>query len=275
MYNNTFSSSRFFVSLLTLVLLVLSPAIAQDYSLYQKQQYTNAEGKTLPYRILYPKNYDKSKKYPLILFLHGAGERGNDNEKQLVHGAKLFLTDENREKFPCILVMPQCPTDSYWSSVKVDRSTQPLTLDFDYSRPMNWPLASAMEVVQQLAETEAVDTRRLYIMGLSMGGMGTFEALHNFPKVFAAAAPICGGADVEAYDKRVRKVPFWVFHGDVDSVVNVDNSRKIVDKLKKLRISVEYSEYPGINHNSWDNAFAEPDLLPWMFSNTRKKAAKF
>lgn len=263
------------VNILLTFLVLVSPAIAQDYSLYQKRQYTHTDGNTLPYRILYPENYDKAKKYPLILFLHGAGERGNDNEKQLVHGAKLFLKDENREQFPCILIMPQCPTDSYWSSVKVDRSTQPGTFGFDYTRPLNWPLEATLEVVKKITQEEAVDTKRLYIMGLSMGGMGTFESLHHYPKVFAAAAPICGGADVEAYDKRVRKLPFWVFHGDSDSVVGVDNSRKIVDKLKKLGVSVDYTEYPGINHNSWDKAFAEPKLLPWMFSQSSKKRAKF
>jgi predicted peptidase len=272
-HRNSFSPG--ILPFLLVLLLVVPPALAQDYSLYQKRQYTNADGNTLPYRVLYPKNYDRTKKYPLILFLHGAGERGNDNEKQLVHGAKLFLKDENREQFPCIVIIPQCPTDSYWSSVNIDRSTKPSTFDFDYTHPLNWPLVAAMEVVKQVLKEEGVNKKQLYIMGLSMGGMGTFEALYNFPKVFAAAAPICGGADVNAYDKRVQEIPFWVFHGDADAVVSVDNSRKIVDKLKKLNISVDYSEYPGINHNSWDNAFAEPNLLPWMFSKSRKKAAKF
>src|SRR4030095_14388480 len=101
-------------------------AFAQDLSLYEKKEYTSSNGKILPYRILYPEQYDKSKKYPLILFLHGAGERGSDNEKQLVHGATLFIADSNRKKFPCIVVFPQCPTDSSWTSVKIDRSKTPL-----------------------------------------------------------------------------------------------------------------------------------------------------
>ena len=98
-----------------LFVFVCVAAIAQDMSLFQKKEY-NEEGKMLPYRILYPENYDKSKKYPLVLFLHGAGERGSDNEIQLMHGGALFVADSNRKKFPCIVVFPQCPADSSWGS---------------------------------------------------------------------------------------------------------------------------------------------------------------
>lgn len=262
-------------TLLALVLITQGTLSAQDFSLYEKGEFKTTDGHILPYRLLYPKNYDKTKKYPVILFLHGAGERGNDNEKQLTHGAKLFLDEQNREKYPSFLIMPQCPQESYWSSVQADRTRQPMTFTFDYTRPSNWPLEAALDVVEQLTNQEGVDPRRLYIMGLSMGGMGTFEALYRHPNVFAAAAPICGGADVAAYDKRVRKTPFWVFHGAADSVVPVENSRQIVEKLKELKVPVQYTEYPGVNHNSWDNAFAEPQLLPWLFSHSRKKKAKF
>ena len=102
-----------------------------------------------------------------------------------------------------------------------------------------------------------------------MGGMGTFEAVYRAPGLFAAAAPICGGGDVARYDKRVRKVPFWVFHGDADAVVGVKQSRDMVAKLKTLRNKVKYTEYPGVNHNSWDNAFAETDFLAWMFAQRK------
>jgi predicted peptidase len=241
-------------------------AIAQDLSLYQKRVYVNEKKDTLRYRILFPENYDKTKKYPLVLFLHGAGERGRDNEKQLTHGAKLFLSPESRKNFPCIVVFPQCPSESFWSSMKADRSKTPMVFDFDYSRPSNTPLLSSIEVVNRLTKEEAVDKKRVYITGLSMGGMGTFEVVYRFPKLFAAAMPICGGGDVKSYDKRVSKIPFWVFHGAVDAVVDVKYSREMVEKLKALNVKVKYSEYPGVNHNSWDNAFAEPEFLSWMFS---------
>jgi predicted peptidase len=228
------------------------------------------EGNVLPYRILYPENYDKSRKYPLLLFLHGGGERGHDNEKQLVHGAKLFLTEKNRKAFPAIIVVPQCPADSYWARANVDRSVQPFAISFDYTASPQWPLVAANELVKRLGNEEAVDKTRIYITGLSMGAMGAFESVYRYPDLYAAALPICGGGDAGAYDERVKKTAFWIFHGADDSVVDVKLSREMLARLKALKVETRYSEYPGVNHNSWDNAFAEPDFLKWMLAHRRK-----
>ena len=236
---------------------------------YLRKEFESA-GNILPYRMLYPENYDKNKKYPLILFLHGAGERGNDNEKQLIHGARLFVTETNRKAFPAIVLIPQCPEDSYWASVKIDRSTQPYKIDFDYNASPQWPLVAANELVKKVANEEAVDKSRIYITGLSMGGMGTFESVYRYPELYAAALPICGGGDTNLYDKRVRKTAFWIFHGTDDSVVDVKLSRDMQTKLKSLKVENKYSEYPGVNHNSWDNAFADPAFLSWAFTHKRK-----
>ncbi len=247
----------------------LSPlaALTQDLSTFEKGEYTSPDGSVLPYRILFPDEYDKAKRYPLVLVLHGAGERGNDNEKQLVHGGKLFLDSAVRKNYPAIVVFPQCPQESYWSSVKIDRTTTPLALSFDYSQPVTAPLRDAMALVREIVSKEGVNPKKVYITGLSMGGMGTFEAVHRYPDTFAAALPICGGGDTLQYKKV--KTPFWVFHGTADGVVDVKYSRAMVDRLKEMKVKVKYTEYPGVNHNSWDNAFAEPDFLKWMFS--RKK----
>ncbi len=242
-----------------------------QFDIYQKKEFAFAEGKVLSYRILYPENYDKTKKYPLLLFLHGAGERGNDNEKQLVHGAKLFITPESRKNFPAIIIIPQCPAESFWASTKIDRTTQPYKIEFDYTAEPAWPLAAANELVKKISKDEAVDKLKVYITGLSMGGMGTFESVYRYPELYAAAAPICGGGSTSSYDKRVTKTAFWVFHGAADPVVDVKLSREMVDKLKALKSEVKYSEYPGVGHNSWDNAFAEPDYLSWMLSHKMKK----
>lgn len=257
---------------LVLLLFVFSfSLVAQDLSLFEKKTFKSKAGHELPYRILYPKNYTKNKKYPLVLFLHGAGERGNNNETQLVHGARLFLDSVNREKYPAIVIFPQCPAEGYWANVKIDRTKMPLDLEFDYDRPVTPALQAAVELVQNTLTSENIDKKRVYIAGLSMGGMGTFEAVYRFPELFAAAVPICGGADVEAYDKRVSKIPFRVFHGNKDDVVKPVHSQEIVKKLKVLNTSVEYIEYPDANHNSWDSAFAEPDFLSWLFSKEKKK----
>ena len=255
------------LSLLLLVCCSFAVA-AQDLSMYQKKEFTAPHGGTLKYRILFPENYDGRKTFPLILVLHGAGERGNDNEKQLVHGSKLFLDAEVRRKFPAIVVFPQCPEERYWSSVKIDRNKMPLELDFDYTRPATEPLSLAITLVENLIRTEKVDARCVYITGLSMGGMGTFEAVHRNPELFAAALPICGGGDTIQYKKV--DTPFWIFHGDADAVVDVKYSRAMVDKLKDLKVKVKYTEYPGVNHNSWDSAFAEPKYLKWMFGKRRR-----
>jgi predicted peptidase len=250
--------------------LLKKPVSDPAYAPYEKKEFLFANGKTLPYRILYPENYDKTKKYPLVLFLHGAGERGNDNEKQLTWGGKLFLKEENRKSFPAIIVFPQCPSESFWAVVKIETNVQPYKITFDYTGEPNWPLAAANELVKKIAGEEAVDKSRIYISGLSMGGMGTFESIYRYPGQYAAAMPICGGGDVNHYDKKIAKIPFWVFHGAADAVVDVNLSREMVNKLKTLKAEVKYSEYPGVNHDSWNNAFAEPDYMSWMFSHKKK-----
>jgi len=241
---------------------------AQDQSVYVKKEFISSKGTHLPYRLLYPDVPAKGK-LPLVLVLHGGGERGNDNEKQLTHGAGLFTEPANRKNFPAYVLFPQCPGDSYWASATIDRGTNPFKIEIDYSKPVPKGLEATMELVKHLAKTEKIDKKRIYITGLSMGAMGTFEAVHRFPKTFAAALPICGIADVEAYNARAKKVPFWIFHGDADAVVSVSGSRDIVAKLRSLGYTVTYTEYPGVNHNIWDHAFKEDNFLSWMFSKRR------
>ena len=237
---------------------------------YERKVFSDAGGNELPYRILYPQNYDSTRQYPVLLFLHGAGERGSDNQSQLIHGGKLFLQPENRSDFPAIVIFPQCPADNSWSAAlrRVNRETGERI--FDYSTAPSWPLTAAAGIVQQLLDEKKADPKRVYITGLSMGGFGTFEMVHRYPHLFAAAAPICGGGDVKAYDKRVKNIPFWVFHGSEDAVVLPKHSREMVDKLKQLKAKVRYTEYPGVRHDSWTNAFAEPDYLKWIFSQRKK-----
>lgn len=238
---------------------------------FTKSAYQDEAGNVLPYQILFPRNYDRNRQYPLVLFLHGAGERGTDNEKQLTHGGKLFLDEKARTDFPAIVVFPQCPPESYWSSVNIDREKRPMLLDFSYNDQLNWPTQAAVDLVKSLLKTESVDKNRVYLMGLSMGGMGTFETLSRYPKLFAAATPICGGGDPDLTKRYAKRLPLWVFHGDADDVVEVKYSRKMVAKLKELGGRVSYTEYPGVGHGSWNNVFAEPRLLPWLFAQNRKK----
>jgi len=226
---------------------------------------------TLPYQILYPEKFDSKKKYPLVFVLHGSGERGTDNKAQLIHGGKLFLRPEIREKFPAIVIFPQCPKNDFWANVKVTPTADgKRAFTFPYEKSPTKAMALLIGLVESYRKESTTDKRRIYIGGLSMGGMGTFELLARKPETFAAAFPICGGGNVD-YVKKYKKVPLWIFHGAKDDIVLPIYSEMIVNKLKVLGRDVKFTLYPDANHNSWDRAFAEADFLPWLFSNSRKQ----
>lgn len=242
--------------------------LCQNLSLYEKHFYINGND-TMPYRLLLPENYNASKEYPLILFLHGAGERGRDNELQLVHGSKLFLRDDIRKNYPAIVVFPQCQPESFWSSVQFERRNDGKRgLIFTDTAAPTKSMVLLQELLNNILQNYPVDEKRVYVGGLSMGGMGTFEIVSRNPKIFAAAFPICGGGD-PGTAKKLKKVDWWVFHGAKDEVVPPKYSELMVEALKKVKASVKFSLYPGVAHNSWDNAFAEPELFSWLFKQGR------
>ncbi len=250
-------------------LLILSCILvnAQDLSLYQKKLYI-IDSDTMPYRLLLPDNYDALKKYPLIFFLHGAGERGNDNEKQLAHGAKLFLKEDVRKNFPAIIVFPQCPANSYWSNVDIKTEKGKRVFSFSDTGEPTIAMKLAQELLVYIIKTYPIAKKQIYVGGLSMGGMGTFEMVRRNPKLFAAAFPICGGANV-ATAPSLKKTKWWVFHGGKDDVVPPKLSKDMVEAIKKQKGTVKFTLYPTANHNSWDPAFAEPELLPWLFAQRK------
>lgn len=259
------------IAFLLLMITFVMSTTAQNKTLYSKHWFIQ-NGDTLPFRVLLPKDHDASKTYPVIFFLHGRGESGRDNEKQLTHGAALFLKDSIRHAFPAIVIFPQCAADSYWSNVTmVTEGTQNSKRAFHFVQ--DGPPSEAMQLLLGLVDhvllNYNVKKDQVYAMGLSMGGMGTFELVRRKPKTFAAAVPICGGAH-PATAKQLKKTAWWVFHGGKDDVVLPVHSEKMVEALKKSKAEVKYTLYPSANHNSWDPAFAEKDLLPWLFSHQRK-----
>jgi predicted peptidase len=251
------------IAILAFYLFTSDIAAQKKNDKYEYATFTDSKGTELNYRILYPVGYNKNKKYPLILFLHGAGERGNDNESQLKHGASVFAF--GLEDHPAIVIAPQCPKEDYWSSAKFDRHKYPLDIEFNYNNPETDAFHASMELVKSFIKNKKADRKRVYVTGLSMGGMGTFEAIGRYPNLFAAAMVICGGADLKAYGLKQAKVPFYIFHGDADAVVPVKHSREIYKKLSDLGGTVTYKEYPNINHNSWDFAFKESIYPTWFF----------
>ncbi|WP_417444796.1 alpha/beta hydrolase-fold protein [Joostella sp.] len=256
--------------LVLLVLLSLPMLIIAQNELYQKDNFVVGKD-TLKYRILLPKNFSNQKEYPLVLFLHGAGERGNDNVSQLTHGSSLFTKKENMEDYPAIVIFPQCSKDDYWSNADVDRSgSDGVKLVFhDDKKPTKF-LDLTMSLLNQFLSKSFVKKDQVYIVGLSMGGMGTFELLSRMPTTFAAGIPICGGGSTEAVSKYVN-TPLWVFHGAQDNVVNPMNSIKMVEALLNEGGHPRFTLYDDANHNSWDPAFSEPDFLSWLFSHKRNQ----
>ena len=243
--------------------LVFAPLVrAEDY---EARTFTADDGAKLGYRLLAPKAVEAGKKYPLVLFLHGAGERGTDNAAQLKHGAPLFAKPEVREKYPCYVLAPQCPPDKTWSAVK--GWTGPNTYGEQPTEPMKLVLAALEAVLKEFP----VDADRLYVTGLSMGGYGTWDLLTRAPGRWAAAAPVCGGGDA-ARIAVAKGVPVWAFHGANDPVVPVVRTRELIAALTAAGGAPMFSEYPYVQHDSWSLAYGEPELLPWMFAQKRGQA---
>ena len=246
------------------VLLSLLPLSAQET--YQKEAFVSSRGDTLLYRLLRPAAVKAGEKYPLVLFLHGAGERGNDNEKQLGHGGQMWLNPVNREKYPSFVLVPQCPESGYWAYTERPESFVPAEM------PLDNPISPVFRTLKDLLDTylamPQVDKNRVYIIGLSMGGMGTYDMVVRFPEIFAAAIPICGTVN-PARLKAAKDVKFRIFHGDADNVVTTEGSREAYKALKAAGAEVEYIEFPGCSHGSWNPAFNEPDFMSWLFSQKK------
>jgi len=246
-------------------------SFAQDRSEYKKEHFISGAD-TLNYRILFPKNFDKEKQYPLLLVLHGAGERGNNNESQLVHGGDLFLKDSVREQFPAIVIFPQAPKDDYWARVEVNRDVKPFEFDFKNKEESSKSLTLVMNLMDEMVNEKFVNNDQVYVGGLSMGGMGTFEIIYKKPEMFAAAFAICGGANTEIAQEYPDNFNIWLFHGEKDDIVLPKYSKSMAREINHYGGNAKLSLYPNDNHNSWDSAFSEPYLLPWLFSFSKNSS---
>ncbi|MGB7345511.1 MAG: alpha/beta hydrolase-fold protein [Pirellulaceae bacterium] len=234
---------------------------------YQSHIFRSDDGQ-LPYRMLTPSKIDPGKTYPLVLFLHGAGERGDDNNSQLVHGASEFAKPARREKFPAFVVFPQCPKEQRW----VESDWNLKSGKGQFPEQPSVPMQMSLELVDQLLQSQPIDADRCYITGLSMGGQGSWYAAVAEPKRFAAMLEVCGGGDPD-WAPRYYGIPLWAFHGQADKVVPVDRGREMIVALTQSGHTPElrYVEYPGVGHDSWTRTFARDDVFDWLFSHTRTK----
>ncbi|MDR1671132.1 MAG: prolyl oligopeptidase family serine peptidase [Alistipes sp.] len=250
--------------LLSAALFVVAVSHAARPDRYEARVFDAPGGVKLNYRVLLPDGYDSGKEYPLLLFMHGAGERGDDNVSQLIHGSGVFTNPVNMEKYPAVVLFPQCPKEDFWALAR--RPENGFGHDAFVAGPPETPMISAvLALVESFVANEKIDAGRVYVMGLSMGGMATFDLVCRRPDLFAAAVPICGGVNVERLQAATR-VPMRIYHGDKDPTVPVENSRSAYLALKQYGAKrVEYIEFPGVDHNSWDPAFNTPDFLKWIF----------
>jgi predicted peptidase len=195
------------------------------------------------YLLSLPADYQKQEKWPLVLFLHGSGECGSDIQKVKANGPPKFADEK---PYPFILVSPQAPED-------------------------RWDIPSLNALVDGLLKELKVDPDRVYVTGLSLGGGATWHLIASAPEKFAAAAPVCGWNPKAKTAEKIKNIPLWVFHGDKDKAVPLSHSQRMVDALKPLNAAeVKFTVYPGVGHDCWNQAYAEPELWNWLLAQKRK-----
>lgn len=226
--------------------------------------FKNKNGDTMPCRIFKPAGYNRKSRYPLVLCFHGAGGRCTDSKSRGTQAFVALSSPEVQKEYPAFLLTPQCPGDKVWVttfySLSKDKPSEPMGL--------------VVDILQSVCAEFRVDPTRVYVTGQSMGGYGTWDIIVRYPKTFAAAIPVCGGGDFHQA-KRIAHLPIWAFHGDKDTVVLPRASRRMVEALKKAGSkNVEYTEYPGVAHASWVPAWKEKELIPWLFKQRNRFAAR-
>lgn len=218
------------------------------------------DGGELHYRIVVPR-VAAGTRVPLVLCMHGSGERGAGNGKQVGHFRPL-LASAAAAQTPAVWVLPQVPSGQLWATYGWGTRTDAMQPD---PNPV-MRLARAL-VVALLAELP-IDPDRVYVVGLSMGGYGTWEFAQRWPELPAAIVPVCGGGD-PAVAERLKQLPIWTFHGTKDSVIAYEKSKRTVDALQAIGAQPKFTTYEGVGHDSWSKAFREPELLPWLFAQRR------
>ena len=247
--------------LLAGIFLLSLPSLAQqpDTTLFEARIHIEGND-TLPYRLYHSEKANTiNEALPLVVFLHGAGERGNDNVAQLTHCVRYFMDDTITSRYPFLLIAPQCPEGQRW--VNTDWSL----LEHQMDKEPTTAMQGVFTLIDSLVESGSVDSTHIYICGLSMGGFGVWDALQRQPQRFAAAIAICGGGD-PAYAKAMKDVPVYILHGMQDGVVMPSRSIQMCNALWKAgnREAVLVT-YPELGHGCWDQAFSTPGIFKWLF----------
>jgi predicted peptidase len=222
-------------------------------------------GQTLPYRLARPTTSDPAARFPLVIVLHGAGERGTDNEKHLRVIVPVFLSAENRARHPAFVLAPQCPPDDKWTGINWQQIPHaPQTPEPTY------PTRLLLALIEKLAADLPIDRDRIYLAGVSMGGSGAWDLVTRRPDLFGGALILCGGADA-AVGHRAARVPVWCFQGAKDDVVVPSLSRDMIAALKHAGGAPRYTEFPDAGHSIVDFVFRDPAPVAWLFAQRRAR----
>jgi predicted peptidase len=259
----------------TYTITITKEDIAPVVEKFLKLTYTDPDtGATMPYRLFVPEMVEEGKTYPLVLFLHGGGERGDDNEKQITanQGPTIWAKPEEQEQRPCFVLAPQARNvhDGGFGITRNAENKISLARVFEVSPDSEM----AMKVLKQVMSEYPVDASRVYTTGLSQGGYGTWDLNLKYPDVFAAMVPICGGGDPALAANIVEK-PIWAFHAAADFVIPVSHSRNIIQALRNLGGNPHYTEYPvdayiwPIAHFAWVPAYQSVKMREWLFNQKK------
>ncbi len=249
-------------------ILMTAPASAQDAAVagFRAEIFTAADGRTLPYRVATPK--EGPRLMPLVLFLHGSGERGDDNFLQLKNAVTQFTDNSRTEQYPAIILAPQCPKDHRW----VEKDWNLDTGTREVEDPAADQLVLVRELVESYVATGNIDPQRIYLTGLSMGAFGGWHLLTMDPDRYAAAVLVCGGGNPRKAESY-QSTPLWVLHGGDDPVVPVKRSREMIAAIATSghQGDLFYTEYPGVQHDSWTPAFGDRRVHQWLFDQVRQR----
>ncbi|MCE7063922.1 prolyl oligopeptidase family serine peptidase [Dyadobacter sp. CY326] len=232
---------------------VPTPEISKLATAVPPRNFVNATGDTLRYRLMFPASYDSTKQYPMVVCLHHGGAHGKDNMRQLAADPAPFLfNEENRKKYPAFIFMPHCPEGEGFGGIPNYPNIDTLVIDAINTLKTDYP----------------VDAKRLYVMGISSGGYGSWHFIGTHPEMFAAAIPICGGGDPKM-GKVLTNMPIWAFHGAKDRLAPVSGTRDIIDAIEKAGGKPKYTEYKQSGHDIWRNVKEEPHLMDWLFAQKK------
>ncbi|MFG0243306.1 MAG: dienelactone hydrolase family protein [Phycisphaerales bacterium JB054] len=253
-----------------------SPVPTASPSPFEAGAVTIESGESFGYRLLTPPADAERPEggWPLIVFLHGAGERGDDNEAQLRHFPERMASAEYRERFPCYVLAVQCPREQRWADFAWNRAEEaPEGAPTSIEREPTGPMRGAMAAIEEVVAEWPIDLHRITLTGLSMGGFGSWDLAARKPDWFAAVAPICGGGDPRVAE-QYKGLPFWVWHDEGDPVVPVALSQRMVEAAKAAGVDVRYSEVSGHGHASWVPAYEVDKLPAWLLSHRRDEPSE-